>query len=78
MLSPSLPSVKKNKQCETDSALDFASDCGYLPDGEHDRLSAVNREVGRMLGAMINNPRPFLKSEDRSQRTEVSPPPSDR
>jgi len=46
---------------ETDTALDFAKDCGYISAEEHERLASLNHEVGRMLGAMISNPTPFLK-----------------
>ncbi|MEY3481399.1 MAG: hypothetical protein RIQ71_2174 [Verrucomicrobiota bacterium] len=45
---------------ETDTSLDFARDCGYITDAQHASLAEVNREVGRMLGAMIANPGPFL------------------
>ena len=45
---------------ETDTWLDFARDCGYLSEADHQRLSAECREVGAMLGAMLNNPGPFL------------------
>lgn len=45
---------------ETDSSLDFAKDCRYITEIQHKSLSELNREVGRMLGAMINNPDPFL------------------
>jgi four helix bundle protein len=45
---------------ETDSSLDFARDCGYISAAEHEKLAAQNRSVGRMLGAMIKNPAPFL------------------
>lgn len=45
---------------ETDSSLDFALDCGYITDAQHRALTGLNREVGRMLGTMINNPDPFL------------------
>ena len=45
---------------ETDTALDFARDCGYITPEEHLALTAVCTEVGRMLGAMIRNPVPFL------------------
>ena len=45
---------------ETDSSLDFAKDCGYISTQVHEELVALNREVGRMLGSMINNPTPFL------------------
>ena len=45
---------------ETDSSLDFAKDCRYITEIQHKSLSELNREVGRMLGAIINNPDPFL------------------
>ena len=45
---------------ETDTSLDFARDCGYITVEEHAELSAACAEIGRMLGAMIRNPDPFL------------------
>jgi four helix bundle protein len=45
---------------ETDTSLDFARDCGYLTDDEHQSLTALCAEIGRMLGAMLRNPEPFL------------------
>jgi four helix bundle protein len=45
---------------ETDTALDFARDCGYIASEEHQELTNLNRSVGRMLGAMLKNPAPFL------------------
>ena len=45
---------------ETDTSLDFARDCGYITFERHHELVALNDEVGRMLGAMIKNPAPFL------------------
>src|SRR5262245_36785233 len=45
---------------ETDTSLDFARDCGYISEEDHQRLVAACAEVGRMLGAMIQNPDPFL------------------
>lgn len=44
---------------ETDTSLDFAKDCGYISAEEHDDLTTRCVEVGRMLGAMIQNPAPF-------------------
>jgi len=41
---------------ETATALDFAHDCKYISDSEHEEWKASNAEIGRMLGAMINNP----------------------
>jgi len=46
---------------ETDSSLDFAKDCGYINIKEHKRLTQEVAEVGKMLGAMIKNPNPFIK-----------------
>lgn len=47
---------------ETESSLDFALDCGYVTEEQHAQWVACNREIGRMLGAMISNPHPFLTS----------------
>ncbi len=49
---------------ETDSALDFARDCGYLSSDEHKAMVELNREVGKMIGAMVKNPTPFLCGHD--------------
>jgi len=51
---------------ETDSSLDFAKDCGYGSMEEHQALTSKNREVGRMLGSMINNPGSFITSYVRN------------
>lgn len=45
---------------ETDSSLDFALVHGYITAEEHRRATELCCEVGRMLGAMIRNPEPFL------------------
>lgn len=45
---------------ETDTSLDFAHDCGYITGAQHDHLTQLNREVGKMLGAMIKAPHKFL------------------
>jgi len=45
---------------ETDSSLDFALECGYITAEQHARLIGLCAEIGRMLGAMIQNPDPFL------------------
>jgi four helix bundle protein len=45
---------------ETDTSLDFAKDCGYITEERHKALASMNREIGKMLGAMIGNPKPFL------------------
>jgi len=48
---------------ETDSSLDFARDCGYITATEHLKFTAACAEIGKMLGAMINNPDKFLTSD---------------
>ena len=48
------------ENAETDTSLDFAFDCGYISTEEHEGLCELSREVGKMLGAMIANPKPFL------------------
>jgi four helix bundle protein len=48
---------------ETDSSLDFARDCQYITQEQRADLVALCREVGKMLGSMINNPRSFLISD---------------
>jgi four helix bundle protein len=50
------------ENAETESALDFARDCEYITDMKHEELRSVNREVGKMRGAMIKNPGSFLIS----------------
>lgn len=48
---------------ETETSLDFAFDCGYISEEQHDELVEMNSEIGRLLGAMLNNPRKWtLKS----------------
>jgi four helix bundle protein len=48
---------------ETDTALDFAKDCGFISPEEHERLVALCCEVRRILGAMLANPTPFLHKD---------------
>jgi len=45
---------------ETDTSLDFAMNCGYITVEQHEFLTDLNREVCKMLGSMIRNPKPFL------------------
>jgi four helix bundle protein len=49
---------------ETDTSLDYAKDCGFITAEEHRELTSLSSEVGRMLGAMINNPDSFLIPSD--------------
>ena len=56
------------ENAETDTSLDFACDCGYITEEDHRRLTEMSEEVGKMLGAMINNPEKFLiKSRSEHQ-----------
>lgn len=52
---------------ETQVWLDFAFDCGYLSQENHDRLTAGYEEVGKMLGSMMADPLRFAPAskEDR-------------
>ena len=47
---------------ETDTSLDFALDCEYITKAKHDELIAMNHEIGRMLGSMLNSPQKWLIS----------------
>ncbi|MGM0376681.1 MAG: four helix bundle protein [Bacteroidota bacterium] len=45
---------------ETDSSLDFSLDCGYINIEKYKKLTLQSKEIGRMLGKMLNNPESFL------------------
>jgi four helix bundle protein len=45
---------------ETDTSLDFAKDCGYISDLQHELLTGKCSRIGKMLGSMLRNPEPFL------------------
>jgi four helix bundle protein len=45
---------------ETETWLDFAHDCGYLPKGDHAAFVEKRREIGAMLGGMISDPSSFV------------------
>ena len=42
---------------ETQVWLDFALDCGYMSQTDHDRLTRDYEEVGKMLFGMMANPK---------------------
>jgi four helix bundle protein len=48
---------------ETESALDFATDCGYISPKQHQALTAMCAEIGRMLGGMMKKSDSFLTSD---------------
>lgn len=52
------------ENCETDTCLDFVLSCGYIGKDQHAELTDLCREVGKMLGSMINHPDPFLLTPD--------------
>jgi len=45
---------------ETDSSLDFATDCKYITAECDAELTALSQQIGKMLGSMIRNPGNFL------------------
>ncbi len=50
---------------ETETWLDFAHHCGYLFQKNHATFTEKSREIGAMLGSMINAPASFtLRSRD--------------
>ena len=60
---------------ETDSSLDFARDCGYISEGEHQELASACAEIGRMLGKMMQRSESFLLAPADSPNQ--APPMSD-
>jgi four helix bundle protein len=62
---------------ETDTWLDFARDSGYLSTEAHKRLTAKCNSVGRMLGAMLRKPTPFLVPSTRLASADRRPLTSD-
>lgn len=46
---------------ETQHWLRTAQACGYLAGAPHDQLRNLSEHVGRMLGAMMQNPGPWLR-----------------
>ena len=51
------------ENAETSTALDFCLDCGFISAADHSDLSVLNRAIGRKLGAMMKDPRPFVPTE---------------
>lgn len=45
---------------ETETWLDFAHDCGYLQKDDHAAFVERRREIGAMLGSIINDPSSFV------------------
>jgi four helix bundle protein len=59
------------ENAETDTWLDFARDCGYLSESDHGRLVDQVKQVGAMLGAMLNDPTPFLIKSSRTISSDL-------
>lgn len=55
-----MASGSERENSETDTSLDFAFDCRYFTQDQHQHLAELCAEIGRMLGAMLKNPEPFL------------------
>src|SRR6266516_534470 len=53
---------------EIETWLDFAYDCGYLPKRDHALFTERCREVGAMLGSIINDPSSFILKSSGSDR----------
>jgi len=51
---------------ETDTSLDYAKDCGYITEVQHRELTSRCSEIGKMLGTILRNPRPFLLTSKRT------------
>ena len=45
---------------ETDTAVDFARDCGYINSDVHGELISLNTEAGKMLRSLHDHPEKFL------------------
>jgi four helix bundle protein len=45
---------------ETETWLDFAHDCGYLSKNDHAVFLEKRREIGAIIGSMINDPSSFV------------------
>lgn len=52
---------------ETQVWIDFALDCGYLSQENHDRLLGGYEEVGRMLSGMMADPTRFAPAQPKQQ-----------
>jgi four helix bundle protein len=56
---------------ETATWLDFAKDCNYLDHADHVHLSERCKEVGAMLGGMLNDPSSFILKPHLSASTNL-------
>jgi len=56
---------------ETDSSLDFALECRYITNEEHQHLTSRCAEIGRMLGRMMQKAASFLSSDIRPLTSDL-------
>ncbi len=50
----------ETENTETEVWLDFALDCNYLIEADHQQLTSLNTEAGKLLWYMIQNPDKFM------------------
>jgi len=62
------------ENAETETWIDFARECDYLSPQDHAGFSTKCHEIGAMLGAMINNPSPFISIGCRPPTSDLRPP----
>ena len=46
---------------ETITCLDFSKDCNYISNEEHERFIGGYKEIGWLMGGMINKPEKFVQ-----------------
>lgn len=51
---------------ETMVHLDFAKDCGYIPEKVHQTITEEYLQVGKMLGSMMSSPEKFSGTQLRT------------
>src|SRR6266404_2835129 len=55
---------------ETESSLDFARDCGYIPAQKHAELASISAEIGRMINGMIKKANSFVTATVQTASSE--------
>jgi four helix bundle protein len=51
---------------ETQVWLDFAKECNYIDDNAFEDLKSQSEEIGKLLNHMLNNPKSYLRNEDKN------------
>ena len=51
---------------ETSVHLDFSRDCKYISEKMHAEFQSVNREIGKILGYMLEHPEKFLPKKNNN------------